>query len=959
MELTHSYFQENLALLKKHHPAVWQAVMDYVGEPLGEFCLAPDGNHNLLICNENGEKFFLHDPNSPLAELAEYYARVPEETTGVAVFIGMGLGYTPKAMLQARPGLRHLMVFEPEVGIFIQALHAQDLTSLFTDHRVRIAIGSDVNVSLQLAPLSRALQLESLHILQHLPCFRLAKETYQALYDEVYKHGNSYNMGGNTTAAYGGKFIANRFRHLTVIHHQQLLEHLQGSFDKVPAIIVAGGPSLDKNIHLLPKAKGSAVIIAADTALPALLAHGVVPDFTCSIDMQDITLEKIVDVAAEANGTSLICSSWLTPRVSKNFPARQVYWSFTGKNMEKWLNDLLGGKVLTTGAGTVAQLNFLAAYLLGCSPIVFVGQDLAFSDGAGHSRHTSLTSKDGIGLLSNKGEFLEVEGYGGNRKVRTNRAFLGHKHHFERAIATVPDRQFINATEGGVRLEGTEELPLQEVIGRYCMRSIDVAAVIDAAEKQGRMPSRRRMIDSLAQLMRSITNHKKDMALVEGLVAKLAKELEGLHERGASYNKFESLPLTVQQDIRKMDTVNAKLDKARIWDLLDEATMEGLRFSERLKHEIQQLADDPAQYLEWLRKAIERFAVINKFRRQVLEPFAKQVIKLQSSLQREDSLLRKLAKPKNDSAESVLELLRLYYENGDHVLLETMMAAYCNDPADSAELSFYLGVIAAHRSQFEQMEQHFSTVMSLDPSWLERINGCRRSMAALYLDFFIHWRQNDLTVAHRMLFKAVRYAPDYLPLQNTLVGEADKILNMAEAANKNAWEDRVEMLAVWSKGLTVDSNLLGVLGSERASRFHYLNGEGLFNRDDFGGALAAYQQAAYLSPQDASIQVAIFEAAFNIGQPDLGIEALSRAVALDRSLAGHWEELGDLLAPQQPSEALAAYEQCFAVQPGQLHLLKKIGDCYLAMNQLEAAHEAYRQLKEKIGGNISPCGIGV
>jgi tetratricopeptide (TPR) repeat protein len=50
----------------------------------------------------------------------------------------------------------------------------------------------------------------------------------------------------------------------------------------------------------------------------------------------------------------------------------------------------------------------------------------------------------------------------------------------------------------------------------------------------------------------------------------------------------------------------------------------------------------------------------------------------------------------------------------------------------------------------------------------------------------------------------------------------------------------------------------------------------------------------------------------------------------------------------QSDAAIAAYEQCFIALPEHLGLLKKIGDCYLALGQMEAAREAYLQLKSRL-----------
>jgi len=954
MELTSDYFQENLALLKEHHHHAWQVVTDYAGDPFGEFCMAADGNPTLLVRMDSGEEIIFHDTTNTDAELVGYYALAPEDATGVALFVGMGLGYTPRAMLKSHGQLRHLAVFEPETGIFIRALQALDLTPLLTDYRVKIAIGPNIDVSSVLTPMSRALQLESLYVLKHLPCFRFSPEIYQKMHDEIYRHGNAHNLSGNTTTVYGNKFIENRLRHLSAIHHQQLLEHLKGIFSGVPAIIVAGGPSLNKNIHLLPQAKGKAVVFAVDTALPALLAHGVSPDFTSCIDMDDITFEKIIDVAAEATDTSLICSSWMTTLVAKNFPARQVYWSFTAKNMEKWLNTLLEGKVLTTGAGTVAQLNFTAAYLLGCSPIVFVGQDLAFTEQNSHARHTSLTTNDEQNGRFASQEILWVDGYGGG-KVPTYRAYLGFKHHFEQAMASIKDRQFINATEGGVRLEGAEELPLQEVLKRYCEREVDVAVKVREAEEHARMPGRRRMFEELARFLKSIIEVEKNMVRLDELVAKLTKEITTMQEQGIICQKFEMLPVPLQRQFLELDALNAKLDKAKVWGLLEEVTMEGLRLSERLNHDIKQLADQPERYLEWLGLAINRFVVISRFRRQVLAPFTQQLKHLHSHLQREDFLLKKLAKQKGDVKETVLELLRLYFENGDHVLMEKAIAAHCPEPAQSAELSFYLGVISGYRCQFAVMERHFTRAKDLDLSWAARIAECRERLASQYLGFYREWQASDWLVALRMLFKAARYTTDHQVLRQNLTAEADLALRKAEAelsAERDIPEVQAQAIVSWCQELMTNPKLAAVLASETMAMLHRYHGQILLGKEEFAAAAQAFSDAIVLTPGDPHLHHLLADAAFAVEDYATGVASLDRAVALDSDYAKYWEVIGDyLVGEEQPESALTAYEKCFTALPNRFDLIKKMADCYHATNQLEAAREAYRIYLSKSATN--------
>ncbi len=949
MDLAHDYFQENLALLQKHHPEVWNKVMAYDEKPLGEFCLAGDGKINLLVHGKNDEEVFIHDPTTPEAELEGFYGLVPEDSTGVVFFVGMGLGYSPLAMIENRRQIRHLAVLEPVPGIFVQALHAMDLKPLITDRRVVIGLGPEIDVADVTTSMQKALMLESIHILNHLPSSKLNLPAYQGLYDEIYKRTNTSNVGGSTTRTFGRKFIENRLRHVSAIHHQHLLEHLKDSFAGVPAFIVAGGPSLNKNIHLLPEAKGKAVIIAVDTVLPALLKHGVTPDFTTAIDMQDIVLEKIVDVSAAATETALVCASWVNPTIPKNFPARQVYWTFAARPMEQWLSTLLGGKVLTTGAGTVAHLSFTTAVWLGCSPIIFVGQDLAYTDQQDHAAHTSLTQKDDLEKLYAMNAIMWVDGYGG-RKVPTTRGWLSDKHHFEWGMAVTPDRKFINATEGGIRLEGAEEIPLQETLSQYCRQDIDLAGAIRDAEASGKMADRRLVVDEFGRFLKSIAGVEKDMERLEGVIAKISREVKALRKKGGAYYGFDSLPITLKRQVSELDVLNGRLDRAKPWALLEEVTLNGLQQSERLYHEIKSLEDKPEHYLEYIAKSVERFVVINTCRRQELTSFKQQLKQLHAYLQGEEQLLKRLAKAGDDSQTAALDLLRLYHGNGDYILMEKFIAAHCPEHAESAELSFYLGAIAAYQSQFEKAEQCFSRAVQLDPAWSGRIDECRQGLGDQYLRYAQEWQEMDRDVARRMLFKGIRHCLAHSALGEALSVEAAQVRVEAEAAaSQGALAEKTDRLAPWCRELSANANLGIVIGSETAASLCRLYGNALVARQEYAKAIEAFATASSFASEAPDLYLLQADAFFAMQDFTKGVACLDRAVTLDRNYAMYWQNMGDnLLATGKPADALAAYEKCFTSLPGEIGLLKKMGDCYLALEQPEAAMEAYQQFKVRM-----------
>ncbi len=194
-----------------------------------------------------------------------------------------------------------------------------------------------------------------------------------------------------------------------------------------------------------------------------------------------------------------------------------------------------------------------------------------------------------------------------------------------------------------------------------------------------------------------------------------------------------------------------------------------------------------------------------------------------------------------------------------------------------------------------------------------------------------------------MLLKGLLYDPSYIPLRREISAAVTRDMLKDTASPSDA-----NLIKFWHESLMTHPHLATVLSPEQVAAIHFAQGQLLFEQQKLHEALAEFEQAAALSPDNPKFQVAIFEAAFNSQNFNYAVAALGQAVALDPSLADHWEELGDLLlGSQQPADALVAYEQYFSAQPEGFHILKKIGDCYLAMDQLEAAREAYRFYQQK------------
>lgn len=149
-----------------------------------------------------------------------------------------------------------------------------------------------------------------------------------------------------------------------------------------PAIVAAAGPSLTDDLQHL-RARGDAGLLAVDTALPVLLAHGVTPDLIVSIDCQLTSYHHFlsagnpdVPVAAELS---------LAPSVFGHVKHRIPLLSAHPLHR---LLDVLGLHLpyIDVRGGNVSQAAVDLAVRLGARRVTLVGADFSYPDGETYPR---------------------------------------------------------------------------------------------------------------------------------------------------------------------------------------------------------------------------------------------------------------------------------------------------------------------------------------------------------------------------------------------------------------------------------------------------------------------------------------------------------------------------------------------------------------------------------------------
>lgn len=264
---------------------------------------------------------------------------------------------------------------------------------------------------------------------------------------------------------------------------------LENVYAGVPAFVVGAGPSLDKNIHHLREAVSKGIVFATNSGAMALARHGIEPQVVVCIESIDCSenLKKLpcLDKSVRAFSLSAAPAS-LAVGKGPLLPLHEAIPQYDGP-----LQQLTGvSGVLTFGSVSTTALSL--ARIAGCSPIVLVGQDLAYTDGATYAEGTGYeasaarvdeqsgrvhfdwsaerlrshgTSRGSIPKWEN---FQKMPRWGGGQPVASTVSFSNIRDWFEGLAIllknAVDPPRLINATEGGARIEGYEEIPLQQLL---------------------------------------------------------------------------------------------------------------------------------------------------------------------------------------------------------------------------------------------------------------------------------------------------------------------------------------------------------------------------------------------------------------------------------------------------------------------------------------------------------------
>ncbi|EAL8060553.1 DUF115 domain-containing protein [Campylobacter jejuni] len=444
-----------------------QALLSGVNEPLGnkllnfiqnKTCSRFNIDENLNIYDKTHNVFMYENLEE---EINFFYQSILEKTHRYpfACIYGIGNALLIKNLSKH---YKHLFIFESEIELFILALSVIDLSEELCSGKIYLVDIEEERVDIQLLIL-----FDMKDMFEYLSLYEMFVNNvyYKKFYEDIWHKADELceknikvvirNLGSNSDLSFEcySHLLQNIPSMLESIPFQRILSERKNKFEN--AIVVSAGPSLAKQLPLLKAYQEKAVIFCADGALSMLEKKGIVPDYVTNLDFTDLAMKFFqnkenktsLNILSCATHPSLVCLLDNKSVILRDDP---LYQRFN-------LNDF---GYIDTGTH-VSHFSYTLALALGFKNIIMIGQDLAFDEeGNSHSKGFDFGEKFSGEENIDK---LKVPAYGGKGEVLTHITWNDYRIKLEYLFACNDQKaKFYNATEGGARINFTEELSFKE-----------------------------------------------------------------------------------------------------------------------------------------------------------------------------------------------------------------------------------------------------------------------------------------------------------------------------------------------------------------------------------------------------------------------------------------------------------------------------------------------------------------
>ncbi|HFN3304660.1 TPA: motility associated factor glycosyltransferase family protein, partial [Campylobacter jejuni] len=357
---------------------------------------------------------------------------------------------------------KHLFVFESEIELFILALSTLDLSEELCSGKIYLVDIQEKKINLQLRIL---FDQNDVFLWLNLYEMFINNNFYKKYYYEeilnadkiIHENINLIIRNLDPDSKISLSCYENFYKNIPLmlknIPFKRIIDERKGLFES--CIVVCAGPSLQKQIPLLKKYQENFVIFCVDGAYPLLVKHNITPDYVLNLDFEEYPLEFFKEVNPE-NKTLFILAASTYPSVVDYLYKKRIPLSIVLSDNLPYQNLHINDFGYLEFGTHVGHACYTLAIALKFKNIIIIGQDLSF-DKQGNSHFDSFDLGSDIDTTLNI-PTLKTVAYGGLGEVLTHLAWDDYRKKLEDLFARNSQVNFLNATEGGARIEFSKEI---------------------------------------------------------------------------------------------------------------------------------------------------------------------------------------------------------------------------------------------------------------------------------------------------------------------------------------------------------------------------------------------------------------------------------------------------------------------------------------------------------------------
>lgn len=395
-----------------------------------------------LAVTLNSKKYYLHsNKNAPLEafQLAHSWYKENKDTY---IIYGFGLMYHIWELLHLDETM-HIEIYESDLNILRLSCAYTEVANLLSYPNIKLIYDPDFK---QLITRLASLDSDTEFVIHH-PSIRNIKDA--SIREKMEEYFIQYSSIKNQSHILNSNFKQN------ILNSVDSVDTLKDAFTGKDLFIIAAGPSLDKNFQQLKNInKENTIILATGTVFKKLLYAGIVPDYVIVTDANTRVFGQISGV--EDRTVPMLFLSTANHKFASNYVGKKYIIFQHGYPKAEEFAKEHGYHLYQTG-GSVSTTALDIGIQFGCKRIIFLGLDLAYTDNFVHAAGTSRRNTE------NTESLVRITDINGNQ-VYTTKVLNIYRKWIENRIKNVQAMEFIDATEGGAKIDGMKVAKLSEII---------------------------------------------------------------------------------------------------------------------------------------------------------------------------------------------------------------------------------------------------------------------------------------------------------------------------------------------------------------------------------------------------------------------------------------------------------------------------------------------------------------